>query len=79
MCRAMRETQPNLEAQEKIERERIPGLMNVLREEGLEAVRYLLWDMTGWRADYDPASGASSRRPAQRSGPEPFAAPIPPL
>ena len=28
--------------------------MEVLREEGLEAVRYFLWDMTGWHRDYDP-------------------------
>ncbi len=25
--------------------------MNVLREEGLEAVRYALWDVTGWHRD----------------------------
>jgi hypothetical protein len=28
--------------------------VNVLREEGLEAVRYFLWDTTGWHRDYDP-------------------------
>ena len=28
--------------------------MNVIREEGLEAVRYFLRDMTGWQRDYVP-------------------------
>ncbi len=32
----MRETRPQLEALEKLERERHPGLVEVLREEGLE-------------------------------------------
>ncbi len=35
------------QALDKIERECIPGLVNVLREDGLEAVRYFLWDVTG--------------------------------
>jgi hypothetical protein len=26
----------------------------VLREEGLDAVRYVLWDATGWHKDYSP-------------------------
>jgi hypothetical protein len=26
----------------------------VLREEGLDAVRYVLWDATGWHRDYSP-------------------------
>jgi hypothetical protein len=26
----------------------------VLREEGLDAVRYVLWDATGWQRDYSP-------------------------
>jgi hypothetical protein len=28
--------------------------VEVLRGEGLEAVRYFLWDLTGWHHDYDP-------------------------
>jgi hypothetical protein len=35
----------------EIERRCLPGLVNILREEGLEAVRYLLWDVTGWHHD----------------------------
>ena len=26
----------------------------MLREEGLDAVRYILWDATGWQRDYSP-------------------------
>jgi hypothetical protein len=33
----------------------IPGLVEVLREEGIDAVRYVLWDATGWHRDYSPA------------------------
>jgi len=39
---------------EEVERDCLPGLVDVLREEGLEAVRCFLWDMTGWHGDYDP-------------------------
>ena len=28
--------------------------MEVLREEGIDAVRYILWDATGWHRDYSP-------------------------
>ena len=49
----MKDTPPHLKALEEIERGCIPGLVEVLREEGLEAVRYFLWDMTGWHRDYD--------------------------
>ena len=39
-----------------MERECIPGLVRVLREEGLETVRYFLWDTTGWHANHDPCT-----------------------
>ncbi len=32
----------------------MPGLLEVLRAEGIEGVRYALFDMTGWHRDYDP-------------------------
>ena len=50
----MGETPQHLRTLEEIERECIPGLVRVLREEGLESVRYFLWDLTGWHRDYDP-------------------------
>jgi hypothetical protein len=35
------------------------GLVEVLRDEGLDGVRYALWDATGWHRDYSPPSGAT--------------------
>src|SRR5919199_1525260 len=37
---------------EEIERDGLPGLGEVLRQEGLEAVRHLLWEATGWHREY---------------------------
>jgi hypothetical protein len=42
----------HLKTLEEIEREGLPGLAEVLRQEGLDAVRYVLWDVTGWHEDY---------------------------
>ena len=47
-----RPTPKHLEALEEIEKDGLPGLVEVLRQEGLEAVRYVLWDATGWDKDY---------------------------
>lgn len=45
-----------LKVLEEIEREGLPGLVEVLRESGVDAVRYLLWEATGWhRKDGSPA------------------------
>jgi hypothetical protein len=52
----MKEPPPHLKALEEIEREGIPGLVEVLREESIDAVRYVLWDVTGWHRDYSPAA-----------------------
>lgn len=48
----MAPTPEHLEALEEIERDGLPGLTEVLQKEGLEAVRYVLWDATGWHEDY---------------------------
>ncbi len=45
---------PHLQTLEEIEKAGIPGLLEVLREEGLDGVRYALWDVTGWHRDYSP-------------------------
>ena len=45
---------PHLKALEEIERDGIPGLVEVLREEGIDGVRYALWDATGCHRDYSP-------------------------
>ncbi len=49
----MKDTPPHLKALEEIERN-VSGLVEVLREEGIDAVRYVLWDATGWHRDYSP-------------------------
>jgi hypothetical protein len=46
--RTVRTTSPHLRALEEIERESIPGLVEMLREEGLEVVRYILRRATDW-------------------------------
>src|SRR3954462_14403028 len=50
----MKHKSHHLKALEEIEREGIPGLVEVLREESIGAVRYVLWDATGWHRDYSP-------------------------
>ncbi len=50
----MSTTPPHLKTPEEIERTCVPGLVGVLRTEGIEGVRYALWDMTGWHRDHDP-------------------------
>lgn len=58
----MKHTPPHLKVLEEIEREGIPGLVEVLREEGIDAVRYVLWAIRlvavraaiGWHRDYSP-------------------------
>ncbi len=50
----MDRSRPHLKTLEEIERDCIPGLVEVLRMEGIEGVRYALWDMTRWHEKYDP-------------------------
>ena len=50
---------PHLKTLEEIERDCIPGLVEVLRTEGVEGVRYALWDMTGWHEKHDPCAWRS--------------------
>ena len=57
----MRDTSPHLQALEELEKAGIAGLLEVLREEGIDGVRYALWDATGWHRDYSrPHGGAES-------------------
>ncbi len=48
----MSTTPEHLKTLEEIEYECTPGLVEVLREEGIDAVRYVLWNATGWHRDY---------------------------
>jgi hypothetical protein len=50
----LKDVPPHLKTLAEIERKCIPGLVEVLKQEGVEGVRYALWDMTGWHRDYDP-------------------------
>ena len=50
----MTDAKPHLRTLQDIEQTCVPGLVEVLRTEGIEGVRYALWDMTGWHRDYDP-------------------------
>ena len=45
-------SRPHLKTLQEIERDCIPGLVEVLRAEGVEGVRYALWDMDPciWRS-----------------------------
>lgn len=43
----MGEPRPPLRTLEEIERDCVPGLVEVLHPEGIEGVRYAIWDMTG--------------------------------
>ncbi len=49
-----RSSKPHLKTLDEIERDCIPGLVEVLRTEGIEGVRYALWEMTRWHEKYDP-------------------------
>ena len=48
----MKDSPAHLRTLEELERTSIPGLVEVLREEGINAVRYALWDATGWHRGY---------------------------
>ncbi len=47
----MSDAKPHLMNLEEIERTCVSGLVEVLRTEGIEGVRYALFDMTGWHRD----------------------------
>jgi hypothetical protein len=62
----MRDTPPHLKPLEEIEREGISGLVEVLHKEGLDAVRDVLWDATGWHRDYSPPAWHSRATAEQK-------------
>ena len=51
---AMKDMPPHLQTLEEVERSAIPGLLEVLREEGIDGVSYVLWNASGWHRDYSP-------------------------
>jgi hypothetical protein len=54
------------EALEEIDKVGIPGLLEVLREESLDVVRYTLWDATVWPRDYSPPAWRNWATEAQK-------------
>jgi hypothetical protein len=52
----MSESKPHLKPLGEIEETGVPGLVEVLREEGIDAVRDVLWDATGLYRDYSPSA-----------------------
>ena len=62
----MKDTPPHLKELEEIERECISGLVEALRQKGLEAVRRTLRDMTGWHEDYDDPRLSRDRVPEEQ-------------
>ena len=55
----MSEPRPHPKTLEEVERTTMPGLVEVLRTEGIDGVRYSLWDMAGRHRDYSPAAWRS--------------------
>ena len=62
----MKGTPSHLKTLEEIERTSIPALVEVLREEGVDTVRYVLWDATGWHRDYSPPAWLSRATEEQK-------------
>ena len=65
-------TPEHLEALEEIERNGLPGLVKMLREEGLEEVRFVLWDLAGWHKSLTLALGSGATQEQKRRGWEMF-------
>ncbi len=62
----MKDTPRHLKVLEEIEEAGTPGLLEVLREEGIDGVRYALWDATGWHRDYSPPAWRNRATDEQR-------------
>ena len=60
---------PHLQALEEIEQASIPSLLEVLREEGIDGMRYALWNVSGWHRDYSlPALRNRATKGQKRRG-----------
>jgi hypothetical protein len=62
----IKDTPPHLRALEEVERAGTPGLLEVLREEGIDGVRYALWNVSGWHRDYSPPAWRSRATEEQK-------------
>ena len=52
----MKDTPSHLKALEEVEQHGLSGLVEVMREEGIDAVRYIWWTTTRWHLDYNPTA-----------------------
>jgi hypothetical protein len=59
-------TPKQFEVLEEIERNGLPGLVKMLCEEGLEEVRFVLWDLAGWHEGYPLALGSGATQEQKR-------------
>lgn len=62
----MGDTPPHLQALKEVERAGLPGLLEVLREEGIDGVRYALWNVSGWHRAYSPPAWRSRANEEQK-------------
>lgn len=65
-------TPEHFEVLEEIERNGLPGLVKMLCEEGLEEVRFVLWDLTGWHEGHALVLGSEATQEQKRWGWETF-------
>src|SRR5215210_442996 len=63
---SMNPTPQHRKALEEIEESTMLGLLEVLREEGIDGVRYALWNVTGWHRDYSPLAWRSRATDEQK-------------
>ena len=50
----MKDVYSTLEALDKIALNKTPVIREILRQDGFEAVKFYLWEATGWHEDFDP-------------------------
>lgn len=59
-------TPPHLQTLKEVKRAGIPGLLEVLREEGIDDVRHALWNVSVWHRDYPPPACRSRATEEQK-------------
>jgi hypothetical protein len=62
----------HFEVLEEIERNGLPGLVKMLCEEGLEEVRFVLWDLAGWHESHALVLGSEATQEQKQWGWEAF-------
>ena len=65
-------TPEHFEVLEEIQRNELPGFVKMLFEEGLEEVRFVLWNLAGWHEGHDLVLGSGATQEQKRLGWETF-------